>query len=299
MGREARGRRRRRRGAHGAQCGGCEAAWGVGSACVRAWARGRGTGRGAMLLRALGTGPEPISGGGRRPCMRLSGRPAAAPHSWFLFPAFSSPTSGRLPTTVSLLSSPPVCPSRPSSLDLSDLENNNSNRGGAELSQAPDNLSTVTNALVGMSPSSSLSALSSRAASVSSLHERLLFAPGSEEAIERLKVRAGPGKALVPAVGCAWGSGCQGPGAPPGLDPGPEEGPAGGALSQAVALANPPRLPPARSPCSSTGPHFLTGVGGGPGRPVRVNVCWSPRAHDRALTPSGGPGWFRVPVPCS
>uniref|UniRef100_A0A8D1FQW8 Kinesin-like protein n=1 Tax=Sus scrofa TaxID=9823 RepID=A0A8D1FQW8_PIG len=36
-------------------------------------------------------------------------------------------------------------------------------------------------------PSSSLSALSSRAASVSSLHERILFAPGSEEAIERLK----------------------------------------------------------------------------------------------------------------
>ncbi|KAM5271084.1 kinesin-like protein KIF1A isoform 4-T4 [Hipposideros larvatus] len=70
---------------------------------------------------------------------------------------------------------------------VSDLENNNRNRGGAELSQAPDNLSTVTNALVGMSPSSSLSALSSRAASVSSLHERLLFAPGSEEAIERLK----------------------------------------------------------------------------------------------------------------
>ncbi|XP_006077206.2 kinesin-like protein KIF1A isoform X17 [Bubalus bubalis] len=45
----------------------------------------------------------------------------------------------------------------------------------------------LTNALVGMSPSSSLSALSSRAASVSSLHERILFAPGSEEAIERLK----------------------------------------------------------------------------------------------------------------
>ncbi|XP_040306356.1 kinesin-like protein KIF1A isoform X6 [Herpailurus yagouaroundi] len=45
----------------------------------------------------------------------------------------------------------------------------------------------LTNTLVGMSPSSSLSALSSRAASVSSLHERLLFAPGSEEAIERLK----------------------------------------------------------------------------------------------------------------
>ncbi|XP_040494117.1 kinesin-like protein KIF1A isoform X7 [Ursus maritimus] len=71
--------------------------------------------------------------------------------------------------------------------NVSDLENNNRNRGGVELSPAPDNLSTVTNALVGMSPSSSLSALSSRAASVSSLHERILFAPGSEEAIERLK----------------------------------------------------------------------------------------------------------------
>ncbi|XP_044306013.1 kinesin-like protein KIF1A isoform X15 [Varanus komodoensis] len=45
----------------------------------------------------------------------------------------------------------------------------------------------LTNALVGMSPSSSLSALSSRAASVSSLHERIMFVPGSEEAIERLK----------------------------------------------------------------------------------------------------------------
>ncbi|XP_044607341.1 kinesin-like protein KIF1A isoform X21 [Equus asinus] len=71
--------------------------------------------------------------------------------------------------------------------NVSDLENNNRNRAVAELSQVPDNLSTVTNALVGMSPSSSLSALSSRAASVSSLHERILFAPGSEEAIERLK----------------------------------------------------------------------------------------------------------------
>ncbi|XP_005411207.1 PREDICTED: kinesin-like protein KIF1A isoform X7 [Chinchilla lanigera] len=70
---------------------------------------------------------------------------------------------------------------------MSDLENNNRNHGEAALSPAPDPLSTVTNALVGMSPSSSLSALSSRAASVSSLHERILFAPGSEEAIERLK----------------------------------------------------------------------------------------------------------------
>ncbi|XP_034636938.1 kinesin-like protein KIF1A isoform X9 [Trachemys scripta elegans] len=70
---------------------------------------------------------------------------------------------------------------------MTDFENNNGNRSLAELSQRPDNLSTVTNALVGMSPSSSLSALSSRAASVSSLHERIMFAPGSEEAIERLK----------------------------------------------------------------------------------------------------------------
>ncbi|KAM6259206.1 kinesin-like protein KIF1A isoform 17-T19 [Spheniscus humboldti] len=45
----------------------------------------------------------------------------------------------------------------------------------------------MTNAIAGISPSSSLSALSSRAASVASLHERIMFAPGSEEAIERLK----------------------------------------------------------------------------------------------------------------
>ncbi|XP_009866307.1 PREDICTED: kinesin-like protein KIF1A isoform X1 [Apaloderma vittatum] len=45
----------------------------------------------------------------------------------------------------------------------------------------------MTNAIAGISPSSSLSALSSRAASVASLHERMMFAPGSEEAIERLK----------------------------------------------------------------------------------------------------------------
>ncbi|KAM6152177.1 kinesin-like protein KIF1A isoform 2-T2 [Erethizon dorsatum] len=60
---------------------------------------------------------------------------------------------------------------------LGDITDTNSVPGGPKL----------TNALVGMSPSSSLSALSSRAASVSSLHERILFAPGSEEAIERLK----------------------------------------------------------------------------------------------------------------
>ncbi|XP_072263888.1 kinesin-like protein KIF1A isoform X1 [Pyxicephalus adspersus] len=50
-----------------------------------------------------------------------------------------------------------------------------------------DNLFTAVNALTGMSPSSSMSGLSSRAASVCSLHERLAFTPGSEEAIERLK----------------------------------------------------------------------------------------------------------------
>ncbi|XP_032302429.1 kinesin-like protein KIF1A isoform X18 [Coturnix japonica] len=47
--------------------------------------------------------------------------------------------------------------------------------------------SKLTNAIAGISPSSSLSALSSRAASVASLQERIMFAPGSEEAIERLK----------------------------------------------------------------------------------------------------------------
>ncbi|NXA41354.1 KIF1B protein, partial [Eudromia elegans] len=71
--------------------------------------------------------------------------------------------------------------------NVSDFENNNSNPRAAALSQRPDNLSTVTNAIAGISPSSSLSALSSRAASVASLHERIMFAPGSEEAIERLK----------------------------------------------------------------------------------------------------------------
>ncbi|XP_074820360.1 kinesin-like protein KIF1A isoform X9 [Natator depressus] len=60
---------------------------------------------------------------------------------------------------------------------LGDIIDTNTAPGGPKL----------TNALVGMSPSSSLSALSSRAASVSSLHERIMFAPGSEEAIERLK----------------------------------------------------------------------------------------------------------------
>ncbi|XP_067309997.1 kinesin-like protein KIF1A isoform X5 [Pseudorasbora parva] len=45
----------------------------------------------------------------------------------------------------------------------------------------------MTHAMTGMSPSPSLSALSSRAGSISSLHDRIMFSPGSEEAIERLK----------------------------------------------------------------------------------------------------------------
>ncbi|XP_019752707.1 kinesin-like protein KIF1A isoform X6 [Hippocampus comes] len=45
----------------------------------------------------------------------------------------------------------------------------------------------LTNAMTGMSPSPSLSALSSRAGSIASLHDRIMFSPANEEAIERLK----------------------------------------------------------------------------------------------------------------
>lgn len=78
--------------------------------------------------------------------------------------------------------------SRPSPTDVSDYKNNN-NKGQAVNQR--DDLSTVTNAMTGMSPSPSLSALSSRAGSIASLHDRIMFSPGSEEAIERLKVTAG------------------------------------------------------------------------------------------------------------
>ncbi|XP_073810213.1 kinesin-like protein KIF1A isoform X14 [Danio rerio] len=67
---------------------------------------------------------------------------------------------------------------------ISDYKNHNNN--GQALNQRGD-FSTVTNAMTGMSPSPSLSALSSRAGSISSLHDRIMFSPGSEEAIERLK----------------------------------------------------------------------------------------------------------------
>ncbi|XP_059923189.1 kinesin-like protein KIF1A isoform X3 [Gadus macrocephalus] len=65
-----------------------------------------------------------------------------------------------------------------------DLKNNN-NKGQA-VNQKGD-LSTVTSSTTGMSPSPSLSVLSSRAGSIASLHDRIMFTPGSEEAIERLK----------------------------------------------------------------------------------------------------------------
>ncbi|XP_057189314.1 kinesin-like protein KIF1A isoform X6 [Triplophysa rosa] len=54
-------------------------------------------------------------------------------------------------------------------------------------SQGLGDIIEMTNAMTGMSPSPSLTALSSRAGSISSLHDRIMFSPGSEEAIERLK----------------------------------------------------------------------------------------------------------------
>ncbi|XP_033894311.3 kinesin-like protein KIF1A isoform X16 [Acipenser ruthenus] len=67
---------------------------------------------------------------------------------------------------------------------ISDFKNNNKNHQA--VNQRGD-LSTVANATTGMSPSPSLSTLSSRAGSINSLHDRIMFSPGSEEAIERLK----------------------------------------------------------------------------------------------------------------
>ncbi|XP_053354027.1 kinesin-like protein KIF1A isoform X15 [Clarias gariepinus] len=68
--------------------------------------------------------------------------------------------------------------------NFSDYKNNNNT--GQAVNERGD-LSAVTNAMTGMSPSPSLSALSSRAGSINSLHDRIMFSPGSEEAIERLK----------------------------------------------------------------------------------------------------------------
>lgn len=89
------------------------------------------------------------------------------------------------PLPVSTLAVTPPPPPPPA--DLSDYTNNNSK--GQPVNQR-DDLSTVTNAMTGMSPSPSLSALSSRAGSIASLHDRIMFSPGSEEAIERLKVNS-------------------------------------------------------------------------------------------------------------
>ncbi|XP_056912022.1 kinesin-like protein KIF1A isoform X4 [Takifugu flavidus] len=66
---------------------------------------------------------------------------------------------------------------------LCDYKNFVNNRQAAN--QRGD-LSTVTNAMTGMSPSPSLSGLSSRAGSITNLHDRV-FSPASEKAIERLK----------------------------------------------------------------------------------------------------------------
>lgn len=142
---------------------------------------GRGVGERAGEQRPWEGG----GGGGSLACARPGAQLLPGPR--VLPSSHPSPAFSQL--GLSFLSSRLSAPLPP--IDVSDLENNNRSRGGVELNPAPDNLSTVTSALVGMSPSSSLSALSSRAASVSSLHERILFAPGSEEAIERLKVRQG------------------------------------------------------------------------------------------------------------
>uniref|UniRef100_A0A4W3IAL4 plus-end-directed kinesin ATPase n=1 Tax=Callorhinchus milii TaxID=7868 RepID=A0A4W3IAL4_CALMI len=77
--------------------------------------------------------------------------------------------------------------SRIRSTYVNDLENNNRNCRVSSINERADHFSTVSNVVAGVSPSPSLSALSSRAGSVSSLHDRLMIAPGSEEAIERLK----------------------------------------------------------------------------------------------------------------
>ncbi|KAM9469254.1 kinesin-like protein KIF1A isoform 1-T1 [Clarias gariepinus] len=70
---------------------------------------------------------------------------------------------------------------------IENLSNYNSNMKSLRTVNHSRDLFTVTNAMTGMSPSPSLSALSSRAGSISNLHDRIIFTPGSEEAIERLK----------------------------------------------------------------------------------------------------------------
>lgn len=95
-------------------------------------------------------------------------------------PSFLPPSPCSIPTSCPA----PLFPV-PRLTDLSNFKNNNNNR--QSVNQHYD-LSTVTNAMTGMSPSPSLSALSSRAGSIASLHDRIMISPGSEQAIERLKV---------------------------------------------------------------------------------------------------------------
>lgn len=104
----------------------------------------------------------------------------------FLFPYLSAYLNLFIPP-LSIFPTPPPVHSVPPPTDLSDHKNNN-NKGQAVNQR--DDLSTVTNAMTGMSPSPSITALSSRAGSIASLHDRIMFSPGSEEAIERLKVNA-------------------------------------------------------------------------------------------------------------
>jgi len=85
-----------------------------------------------------------------------------------------------LPFFLARFHAPPL-----SLADLCDYKNFVNNRQA--VNQRGD-LSTVTNAMTGMSPSPSLSVLSSRAGSISNLHDRI-FSPASEKTIERLKVR--------------------------------------------------------------------------------------------------------------
>ncbi|XP_041952479.1 kinesin-like protein KIF1A isoform X3 [Alosa sapidissima] len=75
----------------------------------------------------------------------------------------------------------------PSAIPQKYLNNYTNSVIGLEAMNQRNDLSTVTNAMTGMSPSPSISALSSRAASVNNLHDRLMFSPASEETIERLK----------------------------------------------------------------------------------------------------------------
>lgn len=216
-----------------------------------------------MLLRGWAWGRSPSRGVAGGLACACPGPGSCAPLlvsvPSLLFAYLLLSPNSRLFSLLPVCLPPPALPP----VDMFDLENNNGNRGGAELSQAPDNLSTVTNALVGMSPSSSLSALSSRAASVSSLHERLLFAPGSEEAIERLKVRAGPGKAQAPGSGVSVGKWVSGPRTTPQSGPGAGRGAGWRCREPGGDPGVPSMLVTVTALCPAPqAPHFLTGAGG-------------------------------------